>query len=471
MKASAMEIFTFGKLAPQAVDLEELVIGAALIESHVYLEVSDIISAKCFYKESHQLIWAAIAELDRLVQPIDLMTVTEKLRNRNELDLVGGAYVLAEITSQIATVANVRSHAAIVYEKYIGRQIIEKGTKIVTAAYDATTDLMQLSEKSVVDFQRIISDIPTNNLTTDSDLMDETQVFIDKVFNKEIPAGLKTAIYSIDSMLGGLRNGELIILAARPSMGKSSLMVQIALNLQDQDYPTAIYSYEMSKEQLMHKILANKCEVDSECITNGTLNRTDYEKIKAFKRNPTPIYISDKSISVDALFNQCLKLKGKIRCLFVDYLQLITVNSEVVRSMGMNREQQVGYISKTLKRIAKEVNIPVVALAQLSRTAATESSKIPELHHLRESGSIEQDADVVLFPHRPEYYGQMTDENGDDTTGLCLIACKKNRNGKTFVSRTRFTNKYSMFTDWENDNYTGIKNLTPINNYANDTPF
>lgn len=470
MKTSALEIFTFGKIAPQAIDLEELVIGAALLESHVYLEVSDIISAKCFYKEQHQIIWAAIAELDRLVQPIDLITVTEKLRSNNQLELIGGSYALTEISSKISSVAHVRNHAAIVYEKYISRQIIEKGSKIVTSAYDASTDLMQLSEKSVVEFQSIISDVPTNNLTTDSDLMDETQIFIDKVFNKEIPAGLKTAIYSIDFQLGGLRNGELIIMAARPSMGKSSLMVQIALNLQAQNYPTAIYSYEMSKDQLMHKILANKCEVDSECITNGTLNRTDYEKIKAFKRNPTPIYISDKTISIDALFNQCLKLKGKIRCLFVDYLQLITVSSDVIRSMGMNREQQVGYISKTLKRIAKEVNIPVIALSQLSRTAATESSKIPELHHLRESGSIEQDADVVLFPHRPEYYGQMTDENGDDTTGLCLIACKKNRNGKTFLAKTKFINKYSMFTDLEQDNYKYPINLTSINNEI-ETPF
>jgi len=471
MKTSAMEIFTFGKVPPQAKDLEELVIGAALIEAHVYLEVSDIISAKCFYKEEHQIIWNAIAELDRTGKPIDLLTVTEKLRNTNELELVGGSYTLTAITSKIATVANVRTHAAIVYEKYIGRQIIKKGTEIVTKAYDNTTDLLQLSEKSVVEFQNIISDIPTNNLTTDSDLLEETQVFIDKVFNKEIPAGLKTAIYSIDAQLGGLRNGELIILAARPSMGKSSLMVQLALNLQAQNYPTAIYSYEMSKEQLMHKILANKCEVDSECITNGTLNRTDYEKIKAFQRNETPLYISDKIISIDALFNQCLKLKGKIRCLFVDYLQLVTVNSEIVRSMGMNREQQVGYISKTLKRIAKEVNIPVIALAQLSRTAATESSKIPELHHLRESGSIEQDADVVLFPHRPEYYGQMTDENGDDTTGLCLIACKKNRNGKTFLAKTKFINKYSMFTDLEQNNYHYSKNLTPINHYEKEANF
>jgi len=470
MKTSALEIFTFGKIAPQAIDLEELVIGAALLESHVYLEVSDIVSAKCFYKESHQIIWAAIAELDRLVQPIDLITVTEKLRSNNQLELIGGSYVLTEISSKISSVAHVRNHAAIVYEKYIGRQIIEKGSKIVASAYDASTDLMQLSENSVVEFQNIISDIPTNSLTTDSDLMDETQIFIDRVFNKEIPAGLKTAIYSIDFQLGGLRNGELIIMAARPSMGKSSLMVQIALNLQAQNYPTAIYSYEMSKDQLMHKILANKCEVDSECITNGTLNRTDYEKIKAFKRNQTPIYISDKTISIDALFNQCLKLKGKIRCLFVDYLQLITVSSDVVRSMGMNREQQVGYISKTLKRIAKEVNIPVIALAQLSRTAATESSKIPELHHLRESGSIEQDADVVLFPHRPEYYGLMTDEDGNSTAGLCLIACKKNRNGKTFLAKTKFINKYSMFTDLEQDNYKYPINLTPINN-ENEPPF
>lgn len=470
MRTNPAEIFVFGKMPPQAVDLEELVIGAVLLESHVYLEISDLISAKCFYKESHQLIWKAVEDLDRSGKPIDLITVTEKLRSNNQLELVGGSYELTLISSKLSSVAHVRTHAAIVYEKYIGRQIIEKGAKIVQSAYDASTDLIQLSEKSVVDFQNIISDIPTNNLTTDTDLMEETQTFIEKVFNKEIPAGLKTAIDSIDFQLGGLRNGELIILAARPSMGKSSLMVQISLNLQAQNYPTAIYSYEMSKEQLMHKILANKCEVDSECITNGTLNRTDYEKIKAFKRNPTPIYISDKTISIDALFNQCLKLKGKIRCLFVDYLQLITVSSDVVRSMGMNREQQVGYISKTLKRIAKEVNIPVIALAQLSRTAATESSKIPELHHLRESGSIEQDADIVLFPHRPEYYGQMTDENGEDTTGLCLIACKKNRNGKTFLAKTKFINKYSMFTDLEQQNYQYSTHLTPIKN-ENEPPF
>jgi len=470
MRTNPAEIFVFGKVPPQAVDLEELVIGAVLLESHVYLEISDLISAKCFYKESHQLIWKAVEDLDRSGKPIDLLTVTEKLRSNNQLELVGGSYELTLISSKLSSVAHVRTHAAIVYEKYIGRQIIDKGTEIVKKAYDLSTDLMELSEKSVVDFQNIISDIPTNNLTTDNDLMEETQTFIEKVFNKEIPAGLKTAIHSIDFQLGGLRNGELIILAARPSMGKSSLMVQIALNLQAQNYPTAIYSYEMSKEQLMHKILANKCEVDSECITNGNLNRTDYEKIKAFRRNPTPIYISDKTISIDALFNQCLKLKGKIRCLFVDYLQLITVSSDVVRSMGMNREQQVGYISKTLKRIAKEVNIPVIALAQLSRTAATESSKIPELHHLRESGSIEQDADVVLFPHRPEYYGQMTDENGEDTTGLCLIACKKNRNGKTFLAKTKFINKYSMFTDLEQENYQYTTHLTPIKN-ENEPPF
>lgn len=459
-------VFVFGKVQPQATDFEETIIGAILLEPSALLEVNDIIQAKVFYKEENRLIFDAIEKMYSNDKPIDIITLTEFLKQNGNLELVGGAYRITTLIDKVSSVAHVRFHSAIVYQKYVSRELIKKGTALVQQAYEDATDSLELAEKSIIELQNIVQDIPTDNLTTDDTLIDDAQLFIDKVWNREIPAGIKTGIYAIDKELGGFKKGELIILAARPSMGKTTLMLQLALNLQDQNYVTAIYSYEMSKEQLMHKVLSNRCEVNSENITNGNLNLSEYERLKAFRKSKTPLYISDKIITIDALFNQCIKLKGKISCLMIDYLQLITVNSEIKR--GMNREQEVSYISKKLKQIAKEVNIPVIALAQLSRSVASESSKIPELHHLRESGSIEQDADVVLFPHRPEYYGMLQDENGESLEGIAFLYCKKNRNGRTFKAKMKYVNIHSKFTDVEltydvPSNYSQIK---PLNNEA-----
>jgi replicative DNA helicase len=345
-------VFVFGKLQPQAIDLEEILIGSVLLEPSVLLEINDIIQSKVFYKEENRLIFEAIEQMYIDVKPIDIITTTEFLKQNGNLKEVGGAYRITTLLDKVSSVAHVRFHAAIVYQKYVSRELIKKGTLLVEQAYEDATDSLELAEKSIIDLQNIVQDIPTDNLITDAELVDETQLFIDKVWNREIPAGLKTGIYAIDKELGGLKKGELIILAARPSMGKTTLMLQLALNLQDQNYPCAIYSYEMSKEQLMHKILSNKCEVNSENITNGNLNLPEYERLKSFRKSKTPLFISDKIITIDALFNQCIKLKGKISCLMIDYLQLITLNSEIKR--GMNREQEVSYISKKLKQIAKE---------------------------------------------------------------------------------------------------------------------
>lgn len=437
-----------GLLLPQAVDLEQAVLGATMLEAHVYGEISDLISQKVFYKEQHRMIWAAIEQLHSEKKLVDILTITDQLRRNGQLEQVGGAYYVTELTNRVVTVAHIRQHSQIIYEQYIGRELIAKSDNLQKQAYSQATDKMQLAEQAIVDFTNITLDIPTSNLSTDEEVIAEEQKYIDDVFNKLVPAGLKTGIRDIDRQLGGLRNGELIIIAARPSMGKTSLMVQIAVNLQIQNYPCAIYSYEMSKGQLVHKILANACQVDSECITNGNLNRADYDKLKAYKRPDTKLYISDKPVTVDNLYNQCLKLRGDIRCLLVDYLQLITVNPDIIKLYGMNREQQVSYMSNKLKQIAKECNIPVVALAQLSRAAA-QDGKMPELHHLRESGAIEQDADVVMFPHRPEYYGMTQDEEGNSTEGVAYIGCKKNRNGKVFLAKCQFINKYSMFKDFD----------------------
>lgn len=452
-----------GKLQPQAVDLEEAVLGAMLLEKDAVNTAIDILQPKSFYKDSHQKIFAVIQDLFTKSEPIDILTITNGLKEKGELEVVGGPYYITSLTNRIASAANVEFHARIIAQKYIQRELIRISTEIITDAYDDTTDVFTLLDRAESGLFGVTEGNIRKNYDSMSTLIRSAIKQIESAKGNEGNIiGVPSGFTGIDRISSGWQPSDLIILAARPAMGKTAFALSLARNAAvDFQKPVAIFSLEMSSLQLVTRLISSESELSSGKLRSGNLRNDEIEQIHAKISGLTDadIFIDDTpGISVFELRAKARRLKSQhdIQLLLVDYLQLMTAGAD--GSKGGNREQEISTISRSLKSIAKELNIPVIALSQLSRAVESRGGdRKPQLSDLRESGSIEQDADMVMFINRPEYYGIHEDEAGNSTLGLANIIVAKHRNGQVGNVKLKFTDELAKFSEF--DDYASGENF------------
>lgn len=472
-----------GRIPPQAVDLEEVVLGALMLEKEAVNAVIDILTPEVFYKEAHQLIFAAIKDLFTKSEPIDILTVTNHLKSTNDLDAVGGAYYISQLTNRVVSSANIEYHSRIILQKHIQRQLIQISSETIKDAYEDSADVFDLLDNA----ENKLFQISENNLRRNYDQMPDLVKLaiedIEKAKNSGSQLrGVPSGYTELDRITQGWQKSDLIILAARPSMGKTAFALNMARNAAvDFNKPIAFFSLEMSSVQLVTRLISSETSLTADKLRTGRLEEYEWQQLNT-KVTPlinAKIFIDDTpQLSVFDLRAKCRRLKQQhdIQMIFIDYLQLMTAKTE----KNGNREQEISNISRSLKSLAKELNIPVLALSQLSRSVETRpGSKKPILSDLRESGAIEQDADMVLFIYRPEYYGLSEDEDHSSTKGKAVVSIAKHRNGKLGEVELRFVGQYARFEDLEQDytkNFGGGNNFqsgqySPNNNFNVPTQF
>ena len=443
-----------GKLQPQALDLEEAVLGALMLEKDALSSVIDVLKPEVFYEVRHQKIFNAISVLFEKTSPVDILTVTAQLRQQGELEMIGGAYYITELTNRVASAANIEYHSRIIIQKYIQRELIRISTDVINSAYEDTSDVLDLLDRA----EKNLFEIAQNNLRRDSrkmdDLVHEALKDIESLKDKKDGlTGVASGFTDLDRMTSGWQKSDLVIIAARPAMGKTAFVLSCARNAAvDFDKPVVVFSLEMSSVQLVNRLISGETEIEQEKIRKGTLEEWEWQQIhsKIGRLEQAPLIIDDTpSLNIFEFRAKCRRLKSQhdIQLIIIDYLQLMQGKAD--GKGGGNREQEIGSISRALKTVAKELNVPVIALSQLSRAVENRpgGSKRPMLSDLRESGSIEQDADMVLFLYRPEYYGLDVDEDNNPTQGVGEIIIAKHRNGETGKVRLKFVGKYVKFTD------------------------
>lgn len=446
-----------GKVPPQAVDLEEAVLGAIMLEKDALTAVIDILKPEIFYKESHQIIYRAITRLFAKSEPIDILTVTNELKRTGELELVGGPYYITQLTNRIASTANVEYHSRIISQKFIQRELIRISSEIIKDAFEDTTDVFDLLDKA----EQSLFSVSETNLRRNYDNM---QSLISEAI-KEIEAakdstdhlkGIPSGFTQLDRITLGWQKSELIIIASRPGMGKTALALSMARNAAvDFNKQVALFSLEMSSIQLVTRLISSETQLSANKLKRGTLAEHEWHQLNAKISSliDANLFIDDTpALTIFELRAKSRRLKAQhnIELIIIDYLQLMSGTGE---AKG-NREQEISNISRSLKSLAKELNVPIIALSQLSRAVETRGgTKKPILSDLRESGAIEQDADMVLFIYRPEYYNIEEYEDGNTTTGIAEINIAKNRNGPLADIRLRFIKNYAKFVDIEPDEY------------------
>jgi replicative DNA helicase len=440
----------YGKIPPQALELEEAVLGAIMLEKDAILSVLDILEPGSFYKEAHQVIYEVAQTLSQQEKPIDLLTVTEELRKIEKLEAVGGASFIAQLTSRVGSAAHLEYHARIVAQKYIQRELIRVSSDIQEKAFDEGTDvddLLDYSERELLDIAE--GHIKKETVKINHLLKTAIEHIEEAGKRKDSLSGAPSGFTRLDRLTSGWQKSDLIILAARPSMGKTAFVLSMARNMAvDHSRPVAFFSLEMSSIQLVNRLIIGETHLPSDKIRTGRLENYEWEqleyKIKDLEK--APIYVDDTpAISIFEFRAKCRRLKQKfdIQAVVIDYLQLMTGAKDVG-----SREQEVSNISRSLKSVAKELDIPIIALSQLNRSVEMRSgNKRPQLSDLRESGAIEQDADLVIFIHRPEYYGIDVDEEGNSLKGIAEIIVAKHRNGPTGDIQLKFVREYAKFVD------------------------
>jgi len=445
-----------GKIPPQAIDLEEAVLGAIMLEKDSVLEVIDILKPESFYKEENQKIYSAIVDLASSNKAIDLLTVTEELRKKKQIDEVGGPVYVAQLTTRVASAAHIEFHARIVAQKFIQRELIRVSSEIQSRAFDESTDVNDLLDFSEAE----LFNVGQGNIKKESQkinvLIKEALIQIEEASKRaDSLIGIPSGFTRLDRLTNGWQKSDLVIVAARPSMGKTAMVLSMARNMAvEHNKAVALFSLEMSSMQLVNRLIVSETELPSHRIRNGKLADFEWEQLdyKIKKLLESPIYIDDTpAISVFELRAKARRLKRQfnVDIIIIDYLQLMTGTPDT----KFNREQEVSTISRALKGIAKELDVPVIALSQLNRSVEIRSgTKRPQLSDLRESGAIEQDADMVLFIHRPEKYGLLEDENGNSLRGLAEIILAKHRNGPIGDIFLKFKDEFAKFTDLE-DNF------------------
>lgn len=443
-----------GKIPPQAVELEEAVLGALMLEKDALTNVIDILKVESFYKESHKVIFQAILDLFSESQPIDLLTVTTQLRKNGALEIAGGAFYVTELTSKVASAANIEYHARIITEQSIKRELIRISSEIQKDAFEDTTDVFELLDKMEQSMFEISEKNVRKNYSDMRSIMRDAIAELEERKNqKDGLTGVPSGFTALDRVTSGWQKSDLVIIAARPAMGKTAFVLSVLRNAAvDHSRPVAIFSLEMSAVQLVNRLISSEAELDSEKIKKGTLADHEWAQLvhKTAKLSKAPLFVDDTpALSILELRAKCRKLKAQhdIQMVVIDYLQLMSGDSKS-GGQGGNREQEIASISRALKKIAKELSIPVIALSQLSRAVETRGGdKRPQLSDLRESGAIEQDADMVMFLYRPEYYGITEDEGGASTAGVGEVIIAKHRNGSLENVKLRFIGRYTKFTD------------------------
>jgi replicative DNA helicase len=447
------QVYEHGKVPPQATDLEEAVLGAMMIEKDAVSAVIDILTPKVFYKDSHQRIYSAISELFSESEPIDILTVTNKLKSKGELEMVGGPYYITMLTSRIASASNVEFHARIVMQKHIQRELIRISSETIKDAFEDTTDVFNLLDKAE---QSLFSVSETNLRRSFQDMPSLIrQAILDIEHARDADGsmrGVPSGFTALDRLTSGWQKSDLIILAARPSMGKTAFALNMARNVAVEfNRPVAFFSLEMSAVQLVTRLISSETELRSEKLKKGDLEGYEWQQLtdKISNLVEAKMFIDDTpALSIFELRAKCRRLKQQhdIQMVFIDYLQLMTSGGE---NRG-NREQEISQISRSLKALAKELDVPVLALSQLSRAVETRpgQAKRPILSDLRESGAIEQDADLVLFIYRAEYYKIDVFEDGTPTQGVSEIIIAKHRNGSVGDVKLKFVGEFAKFEDY-----------------------
>lgn len=442
--------YVFGKVQPQAVPLEEAVLGAVMLDREALTIVMDILKPESFYKEAHQHIYRACLKLYNESNPVDLLTVTEALRKAGKLEDVGGGYYLVELSNRVASAANIEYHARIVAQKYLAREMIRVCSETLKTAFEDIEDPFDLLGKTEHALFRISMGVESNETKNAGDIAVEVLRGVEAACNAKQSGsvgGVTSGLKAIDEKTGGFQNSDLIIIAGRPSMGKSSLSANtIAFSAAKSGIPTVIYSLEMSAPQLIARILSGESKVSSRNMMTGEMADRDWQELQGAiqKMDGLPLYVDDTAaISGQALRAKARRMKTKynIGLVIIDYLQLMS-------GEGFNEEQRVGTNARTLKLIAKELNIPVIALSQLNRAVETRGgSKRPMLSDLRASGQVEEHADIVGLVYRPEYYGILEDENGRSLKGVAELEIAKHRSGPVGTIVLGFEKEFARFTD------------------------
>ncbi len=442
-----------GVLPPQAVEVEEAVLGGMLIEREAAEIVLELLKPSDFYRKANQIIYEVMLELYAEQNPLDLITVENELRDRKLLDEIGGTGYLSDLTRSVSSSANIEYHAQVIAEKAIKRNIIHTFTDVIRESYDSTSDPFELLDKAEKTLFDLSNNSDRSSTTAINDVLKNVLQHLEDIRGQKMGiTGVPTGT-DVDKLTAGWQRGDMIIIAARPSMGKTAFVLTVARNAslhtsEEMRTPVAIFSLEMSDEQLIQRLLTMEARVDAQAARTGRLKDEEFKNLieAASRLYKAKIFIDDTpGISLMEMRSKCRKLKNQhnIGVVIVDYLQLMRGNNN---DRNSNREQEIAGISRGLKALAKELDVPVIALSQLSRAVEQRgTNKRPQLSDLRESGSIEQDADVVCFLYRPEYYGITTDDEGHSTAGIAEVIIGKQRNGPVGNVKLQFIKEYARF--------------------------
>lgn len=463
-----------GKMPPVATEFEEAVLGALMLEHEAMNEVSEILKPEHFYSDKHQRIYAAMTRLNTRNSAIDLLTLTEELKRSDDLDKIGGRFTLIQMTERIASAVNIEHHARIIFQKFLQRELIHLGTEMQTNAYDDTKDVQEMLNEA----ENGLFSLSQGSMKRD---VQQVNTVIDEAIHqmelarerKDNLSGIPSGFTAIDRVTSGWQDSSLVIIAARPAMGKTAFVLSMARRMAvESNIPVAIFSLEMANVELVKRMLAAETEIPMNKIKNGSLSQEEWGH---FHRNITrlsnaPMYIDDTpGLSVFDLRSKAriLKKKHNIKVIIIDYLQLMTASA----MRPGNRQEEVSMISRSLKGLAKELNIPIIALSQLNRNVESRGigkdsnaidGKRPQLSDLRESGAIEQDADMVCFIHRPEYYKIEEDKDGTSLKGIGLFIIAKHRSGGLEDIKLRFIPELVRFDDYDGTNLFANRPESPM---------
>ena len=447
----------YGHLQPQAPELEAAVLGALMIEKDAYPLISEILRPESFYEYRHQLLYKAIQTLAVGQKPIDILTVAQQLRSTGELDEVGGPVYISQLAGKVNSSAHIEYHARIIAQKFLARELITFTSGIQTKAFDETQDVEDLMQEAEGKLFAISQQNMKNDYTQINPVIQAAYEQLKIAASRDSGlSGLSTGFHELDRYTSGWQNSDLVIIAARPAMGKTAFVLSMAKNIAvNNREPVAMFSLEMSNVQLVNRLITNVCEIPGEKIKSGQLAPYEWGQLDSNINAliDAPLYVDDTpSLSIFELRTKARRLVREhgVKLIIIDYLQLMNASGA---SFG-SRQEEVSTISRSLKGLAKELNIPIIALSQLNRGVESREGiegKRPQLSDLRESGAIEQDADMVCFIHRPEYYKIFQDEKGNDLHGVAEIIIAKHRNGAVGDVRLRFVGQYARFQNLEDE--------------------
>lgn len=448
--------FLYGHVMPQAPEVEKAVLGALMIDKDAYMEVCNLLVPESFYEPRNQMVYEAIQQLSREESPVDVLTVTDMLGKMGKLEEVGGPGYIMDLSSRVATSANIEYHANVVAEKYLSRQMIQYVNVIGKKSFDETYDIRDVVQEA----ESVLLELSQKNMKKDysalGSVVERAVKSVEEAYaNKGSFTGIPSGLYKLDDMTCGWQKSDLVIIAGRPAMGKTAFALSVAKNIAvDRKRPMAFFSLEMSDVQLANRLMSNTCEIEGKKLLSGQLDKEDWVRLDKNLQALTdaPLFVDDtEGLSVMELRTKARRLHKEhhIELIMIDYLQLMTASGMRYNS----RQEEVSLISRSLKGLAKELNIPVLALSQLNRGVESREGvegKRPHLSDLRESGAIEQDADMVIFLHRPEYYGLLHSDDGFiDYKDKAEVIIAKHRKGATGIVMMDFKGEFTRFGNLE----------------------